>query len=186
MKSFQKARVCVIAVITAATLFACDGATTKEATAEDHAEPVDAVSNRVAIPSTVRSNLGISFVTVERRRIEQTLRVPGRFEYMPTARRDYRTMLPGRIELLVEQFERVDTGRLLYQIDSPAWREHQEKMTEAEAAIARLRTRLSSFGPLRAAHHAHEQGPLARTGQIVDRAFRGKKSQGPTCSGLAP
>lgn len=157
MKSFQQARVCVLAVITAATLFACDGATTNEATAEDHAEPVDAVSNRVAIPSTVRSNLGISFVMAERRRIEQTLRVPGRFEYMPTARRDYRTMLPGRIELLVEQFERVDAGHLLYQIDSPAWREHQEKMTEAEAAIARLRTRLSSFGPLRAAHHAHEQ-----------------------------
>ncbi len=49
MKSFQQARVCVLAVITAATLFACDGATTNEATAEDHAEPVDAVSNRVAI-----------------------------------------------------------------------------------------------------------------------------------------
>lgn len=156
MKSFQQARMCVLVVITAVTLFACDGATSNEATAEEHAEPA-AASNRVAIPATVRSNLGISFVTVERRRIEQTLRVPGRFEYMPTARRDYRTMLPGRIELLVEQFEHVDTGRLLYQIDSPAWREHQEKMTEAEAAIARLRTRLSSFGPLRAAHHAHEQ-----------------------------
>src|SRR5690606_18054298 len=49
--------------------------------------------NIVAIPASVRTNLGISFVAVERRRIEKTLRVPGRFEYLPTARREYRTML---------------------------------------------------------------------------------------------
>lgn len=113
--------------------------------------------NAVAIPAGVRSNLGISFVKVERRRIEQTIRVPGRFEYMPTARREYRTMLPGRVELLVDQFDRVEVGAPLYRIDSPAWREHQEKLTEAEAAIARLRTRLASFGPLREAHRTHER-----------------------------
>lgn len=112
--------------------------------------------NIVAIPAAVRSNLGISFVEVERRRIERTLRVPGRFEYLPTAHREYRTMLPGRIELLVEQFDRVEAGTPLYRIDSPAWRDYQEKLTEAMASVERLRTRLDSYGPLRDAHRAHE------------------------------
>lgn len=112
--------------------------------------------NLVAIPASVRSNLGITFVQVERRRIEQTLHVPGRFEYLPTARREYRTMLPGRVELLVDQFDRVETGDALYRIDSPAWREHQERLTEALASTDRLRTRLASFGPLREAHRTHE------------------------------
>lgn len=113
--------------------------------------------NRIAIPTAVRSNLGISFVTVEPRRIERTLRVPGQFEYLPTARREYRTMLPGRVELLVDQFDRVEAGQPLYRIDSPAWRELQGTLTDAEASIARLTTRLASFIPLREAHHRHEQ-----------------------------
>lgn len=113
-------------------------------------------SNRIAIPAAVRSNLGITFIKVERRRIEQTLRVPGRFEYLPTARREYRTMLPGRVELLIDQYEPVEPGALLYRIDSPAWRELQERLIEAGAAIERLRTRLSSFEPLREAHRTHE------------------------------
>ena len=125
---------------------------------DDHGhEETPANPNRVAIPAAVRTNLGITFVGVERRRIEQTLRVPGRFEYLPTARRDYRTMLPGRVELLVDQFDRVEPGATLYRIDSPAWREHQEKLTETQAAIERHRTRLASFGPLRDAHRTHEQ-----------------------------
>jgi len=120
-------------------------------------EPPALDPNRVAIPAPVRSNLGISFVTVEPRRIERTLRVPGEFEYMPTARREYRTMLPGRVELMVDQFDRVQPGQPLYRIDSPAWRELQGTLTEAEASIARLTTRLASFVPLREAHHRHEQ-----------------------------
>ncbi|RMH28133.1 MAG: hypothetical protein D6692_06180 [Planctomycetota bacterium] len=124
---------------------------------ESHEESAGGVnSNVVAIPPSVRSNLGITFVGVERRRIEQTLRVPGRFEYLPTARRDYHAMLPGRVEFAVDQFDRVDVGDVLYWIDSPSWREHQEKMTDAFASIGKFRTRVASFEPLRASHRAHE------------------------------
>ncbi len=137
-----------------------------EATAESHAEndghnheaePTAEASNRVSIPAAVRSNLGISFVKVERRRIEQTLRVPGQFEYLPTARREYRTMLPGRVELLVEQFDVVEEGASLYRIDSPGWRAMQQQLAEAESAIHRLTTKLETFGPLMEAHDRHEQ-----------------------------
>jgi multidrug efflux pump subunit AcrA (membrane-fusion protein) len=114
-------------------------------------------SSRIGIPSAVRANLGVTFVTAERRRVEQTLRVPGRFELLPTARREYRTMLPGRVELLVEQFDRVEAGRLLYRIDSPSWRELQSQLSEAESTIARLTVKLDTFEPLMAAHDEHEE-----------------------------
>ncbi len=114
-------------------------------------------TNRIDIPPAVRQNLGITFVKAEARWVEQTLRVPGRFEYLPTARREYRTMLPGRVEIAVEQFARVEQGTVLYRIDSPAWREVQQQITDAEAAIERATARLASFPSLRQAHQHHER-----------------------------
>jgi multidrug efflux pump subunit AcrA (membrane-fusion protein) len=121
--------------------------------------------NLIAIPSAVRSNLGISFVEVERRRVEKTLRVPGRFEYLPTAQREYRTPMPGRVELLVDQFQRVESGDLLYRIDSPGWRELQQQLAEATSQIDRLQAQLKTFGPLLEAHEMHEKS-LRETGDV--------------------
>jgi len=125
--------------------------------AQGGAEPAAADSDRVLIPPAVRSNLGITFVKVERRRIEQTLRVPGQFEFLPTARREYRTMLPGRVELLVRQFETVEQDAPLYRIDSPGWREMQQELAEAESAILRFTTKLATYDPLTAAHDRHAE-----------------------------
>ena len=80
-------------------------------------------TNRIAIPPAVRANLGITFATVERRQLQDTLRAPGRFEYLPSAKREYRTMLDGKVDILVNQFEQVEKGTPLYRIDSPQWRE---------------------------------------------------------------
>lgn len=38
------------------------------------------VTNRVEIPGPVRTNLGIAFARVERRSVNNTIRVPSRFE----------------------------------------------------------------------------------------------------------
>ncbi len=146
----------VCALLAIVVLPGCGDSGRPDSAAQEHDEHDDADTDRVEIPATVRSNLGITFVGVELRRIEQTLRAPGRFEYLPTARREYRTMLPGRVELLVDQFDRVGAGTPLYRIDSPAWRELQQELTLAESSIQRLQTRLDSFGPLREAHRAHE------------------------------
>lgn len=159
MNSIQ--RVIAVALATAMpwALVACDSgsnATTDEHTEGDGQDEAPVDPNRVAIPAAVRSNLGISFVQVERRRVERTLRVPGRFEYLPTARREYRTAIPGRVELLVEQFEQVDAGEPLYRLDSPSWREMQQQLADAAAQIERLEARLSTFEPLLAAHQQHE------------------------------
>ena len=54
-----------------------------------------APTNRIDVPASVRQNLGITFAKVERRRVASTIRVPGRFELLPSARREYRATLPG-------------------------------------------------------------------------------------------
>jgi len=160
-----------LAAIMPITLAACDGGSPNsssdanhvEGDGHDHGGGSDSIaegSDRVAIPAAVRSNLGISFVKVERRRVEHTLRVPGRFEYLPTARREYRTAVPGRVDLLVEQFDRVDVGQTLYRLDSPAWREMQQGLADAMAQIERLDARLDTFQPLLAAHQQHEDSLL--------------------------
>ncbi len=161
---FLRIGVCALMLL---GLSGCDGQPGAEAqgdshAVDDHAAGTAAIepagpTNRIDIPPAVRQNLGITFVTVEGRRVEQTLRVPGRFEYLPTAKREYRTMLPGRVELLVEQYDRVEAETPLYRIDSPAWRQLQQQLTNAEAAIDRFTTRLDSFGPLREAHRNHER-----------------------------
>ena len=167
MNIMERAIAIALAAVLPLTLAACDGGSPKtsgeaehgEADGHDHSSEAEAEatgSDRVAIPAAVRSNLGISFVKVERRRVEQTLRVPGRFEYLPTARREYRTAVPGRVELLVEQFDRVQAGQPLYRLDSPAWREMQQQLADAESQIERLGARLETFEPLLAAHQQHE------------------------------
>lgn len=144
------------------TLTACDGDSQRDI---NHAEDAGSHAadqptknpNLIDIPSAVRSNLGISFIEVERRRVEKTLRVPGRFEYRPDARREYRTPVPGRVELVVDQFEKVELGALLYRIDSPGWRDLQQKLTEAGSEIDRLSAQIETYGPLLKAHEAHEE-----------------------------
>jgi len=129
----------------------------------DEPAPTTAMpTNRVDVPPPVRRNLGITFVAVERRAIERTLRVPGRFEYVPTARREHRTMLPGRVELAIEQFDRVEPGDVLYRIVSPEWTSMQRTLDETELRIDQLETRLGTFEPLLEAHARHEAG-LAET-----------------------
>ncbi len=95
----------------------------------------DAATNRIDIPATVRSNLGITFVKVERRRVDATIRVPGAFEVQPLARHEYRMTLPGRVSLEVDQYQAVEPGDLLYQFRSPEWPELQHEIIVGEQEI---------------------------------------------------
>lgn len=109
-----------------------------------------AATNRVDIPASVRQNLGITFARVESRNVAQTLRVPGRFELLPTARREYRTPLSGRVEILVSQYQKVEPGTPLYRVDAPGWRDLHEQ-------IAATRARAESMGPVLAAQADQEK-----------------------------
>ena len=110
----------------------------------------------LAIPGTVQKNLGITFAVAERRRVQQTLRVPGRFEYLPSAQREYRVPLDGKIELLVNQFDEVQKGQTLYRIDSLEWRDVQSSLADAQAETRRLELIIRNYEPLLEAHELHE------------------------------
>lgn len=98
----------------------------------DHGEPGQP---GIAVPRAVRENLGIRYARVQRRAVSQTMRVPGHFELLPTAMRDYHAPLTGRIELLISQYDPVEPGQVIARIDSPEWRELQSALAGAAAAI---------------------------------------------------
>lgn len=108
------------------------------------------ITNRVPIPAAVRRNLGIEFATVDARVVEQLLRVPGRFELLPTAIRDHQAPVDGRVELLVDQFDEVEAGTPLYRISGGGWVDLRERLATARA-------RLDSMEPIREAHRVHER-----------------------------
>jgi len=112
-------------------------------------------TNRVDIPPTVRSNLGITFATVEVREVARTIRVPGSFELSPEARRECRTMAGGRVELHVAQYAAVEPGQLLFTLDSPDWRELQQKLNETQLKLEQAQASAAAMGPLLEAHERH-------------------------------
>jgi hypothetical protein len=81
--------------------------------------------------------LGITFAKVERRRVAATVRLPGRFELLPSARREYRAAGAGRVELLVKQYERVEPGTPLYRLQSPEWAKLRQQLQDDQSAARR-------------------------------------------------
>jgi hypothetical protein len=140
-------------------LLACMGGCIAEPTELPQAnleEPMAAAAtNRVDIPGTVRRNLGITFAKAEARHVAQTIRAPGRFEWAPEAWREYRAMISGRVELHVIQYDRVESGSLLFTLDSPQWRELQQRLYGTESELRQASARVESSAPLMAAHERH-------------------------------
>lgn len=99
------------------------------------AQTSEAPTNRIDIPPTVRSNLGITFAKVERRSVEGTIRMPGAFEVQPLARHEYRLSLPGRVSIEVDQYHEVEPGDVLYRFLSPEWPEIQHEIIVGEQDI---------------------------------------------------
>jgi len=90
-------------------------------------------TNRIAIPATVRSNLGITFATVEYRVVSNVLRVPGRFEADADARHDYHAPFAGQVDLLVQPYTAVAAGAALYHLHGQDWMQWRARWEEAEA-----------------------------------------------------
>jgi multidrug resistance efflux pump len=112
-------------------------------------------TNRVDINETVRQNLGITFARVGERSVSRTLRIPGRFELEPTARREYRVAAAGKVEMLVEQYQQVEPGTPLYRLTSPQWRELQRELAEAHVQLQLAQAAVDSIGPFMEAHEKH-------------------------------
>lgn len=96
----------------------------------------------IALPTPVQVNLGITWATAEYRVVQGTLRLPGRFEAEPEARRAYQSPLAGRVDVLVRPYAQVSAGQALYRLHSPAWQDLQIALGEAEASVATVTERL--------------------------------------------
>src|SRR5690606_39239529 len=76
----------------------------------------------------------------------------------PKARRKYHAPLAGHVELLVDQYQRVEPGQPLFRIESPQWRELQREIADAQAERDIASARLEALSELMKAHELHEQG----------------------------
>jgi HlyD family secretion protein len=100
-------------------------------------------TNRLPVGEQVRRNLGITFAKAEYRAVAATVRLPGKFVTPLEAVRHYHGPLRGRVEAKVSLFQQVPAGTILYELDSPAWREHQSLLAERAAAVTRAAAAVS-------------------------------------------
>lgn len=162
-----------LAALALAATVACSPSpdTARRAADPDHAAD-ETPTNRIAIPASVRDNLGITFVAVEARHVARTLRVPGAFELRPSARREYRVPLPGQVDLLVDQYERVEAGQPLFRYRSPEWSALVQAIVDAERTIATRRAEVDVARALLDEHDARAEVLAARLDALADAAFR--------------
>lgn len=147
------------------------GACRKGAPTEPAHDQDPAPTNRIAVPEAVRRNLGIEFVKVERRRVAQTLRLPGHFELLPAARHEHRVPIAGRIEVLVQPLQPVQAGDPLYRLDAPAWRSVQKEIADLATAMQVAEARIAALQPLVAAHQTHEES-LRNAITVMDASIK--------------
>jgi hypothetical protein len=141
----QITTVCILSFVIAAGLIGCSGGENGGHTGHDHEQPhdsgrsstdtPDSENRTMEVPPTVRDNLGITFVRVERRNVASTIRVPGSFELQPRARHVYHMMLPGQVRLKVAQYDNVEPGETLYRFRSPKWSELRNGIISAKRNI---------------------------------------------------
>jgi biotin carboxyl carrier protein len=145
MNTIKHIAVFAVSLVLAAGVIGCSGGENSGHSGHDHEQPHDAgptspnspdSGNRtMEVPPTVRDNLGITFASVERRNVASTIRVPGAFELHPLARHAYHMMLPGQVQLKVDQYDTVKPGETLYRFRSPNWSELRKGIVSATQHI---------------------------------------------------
>ena len=156
------------------TLVACAPADSQGHGHEHETEEPDgatAVAGRIEVPASVRRNLGLTFVPVEVRQVDATLRIPGRFELEPLARVEHRMSLPGEVELLVDQYQPVEPGTLLYRYRSPAWPELLHEIVEGEQAIDSAKAAIGVAEAANREAQALVEAVRDRRDRLVDAGF---------------
>lgn len=114
-------------------------------------------TNRIAIPPMVRSNLGITFATVEKRNVANTLRIPGAFETLPSAEIEYYSAVSGTVVFKVQQYQKVQAGDVLYTLDSTEWRDLQKTIANTINTIRANYQTLQSINKQLGAIKEHQQ-----------------------------
>lgn len=121
---------------------ACDHGPAQEKPAQEHehgeacghGSEAPGAQAAFEIPESAQRLLGLSFVKAERRPVTGALRFPGRFEWMPGARRVYGVPAAGVVEPRVRPPQAVKAGDVLFTVRSPEWIARKGEVNEAEAA----------------------------------------------------
>ncbi len=88
-------------------------------------------SEAITLPDTVQKNLGITWAKAEYRIVQGVVRMPGRFESEPSARRTYQVPLAGRVEVFVKPYQHVSAGVPLYHLHAADWTRLQQEIADA-------------------------------------------------------
>lgn len=126
-------------------LGACDRSEPSDAApATQPAPPTEShAGGRIDVPAPVRQNLGMTFARAEYRQVSRTLRAPGRFELLASARHEVRAPFGGRVELLIKQYAPVKAGQVVARISSPEWHRLQLELEEDAAEVSKARAELT-------------------------------------------
>ncbi len=89
----------------------------------------------IVVVDTVQKNLGITWAVAEYRVVQGVLRMPGRFESEPAARRPYQVPLAGRVDVLVAPYQTVAADTPLYRLHAPGWQRLQQELADATAQV---------------------------------------------------
>ncbi len=143
MKPVQALMLAIALAAALLVMAGCRDSESQAAAVPAEVEETPPPTNRIDVPATVRQNLGITFAQVEQRQVANMIRVPGQFELLPSARREYRATLPGWIALRIDQYDDVEAGTVLWQLDSPEWHALRKQLHESQAAIARVTAELA-------------------------------------------
>ena len=112
------------------------GAGHKHSAECDYDSATPGVRAAFEVPESAQRLLGLSFVKPKRRPVTGTLRFPGRFEWMPGARRVYGVAVAGVVESRVRPPQTVQAGDVLFTVRSPEWIAKKGEVNETEAALA--------------------------------------------------
>lgn len=96
----------------------------------------------VPIPDSVKINLGLVFAKAKYRAIASTIPLSGHFELTPSAQHHYSVPLTGRMNILIQPLQEIKQGQLIAEIDSPKWRELQQKLIEANSSLTSAKAEL--------------------------------------------
>ncbi|HIF40779.1 MAG TPA: hypothetical protein EYQ74_06755 [Planctomycetes bacterium] len=171
----------ILAILTAIVALSGCATDAGEDPAPEAQATLDPNGPGLELSATIRRNLGVTFAKVEVRRVANTMRIPGTFEFTPLARREYRLPLAGRVELLVDENDPVEPGQPLFRFQSPTWPEllheiilGEQEMARTEVQIqvdeAKLEEARSNLDTVRSRTRALADLDLAQADLVADAA----------------
>ena len=120
----ETARNSVLALAALSMLAACS----RDDPSEAPNKADTSITNRIAVPSEVVANLGITFAQATRGKVGSWISVPGELYVPGTHRWSLRAPAPGRLTAVALRWKEVETGDVVAELTTPKLREAQQDL----------------------------------------------------------